>query len=118
MSDLVCAVDAIHRGWVLHKDIRMPNVLWNKETKRVMIIEFEGAEIVEKVRQALLPISPNWKRKRALRTKEIGPANNMLETMKGDPRIRSQVELDILSIRALGEQALHTIQGSAGVGSK
>ena len=118
MSDLVCAVDAIHRGGVLHKDIRMPNVLWNKETKRVMIIEFEGAEIVEKVRQALLPISPNWKRKRALRTKEIGPANNMLETMKGDPRIRSQVELDILSIRALGEQALHTIQGSAGVGSK
>ena len=83
-----------------------------------MIINFEGAEIVENLQEALLPISPNRKRKRALGAKEIGAANNMLETMKKDPKIRSQVELEILSIRALGEQALHTIQESAGLGSK
>ena len=99
----------------MRKDIRRPNVRWNEETKRVMIMDFEGAEIVENIQQALLPIPPIRKSKRALWAKEIRPTNNMLETMEGDPKARPQVDLEILSIRALGEQALHTIQESAGL---
>ena len=43
-SDLVRAVNAIHGAGILHRDIRMPNLLWNEETKRVMVIDFERAE--------------------------------------------------------------------------
>ena len=118
-SDLVCAVNAIHRAGVLHQDIRMPNLLWNEETKRVMVIDFERAEIVkaQAVRQALAPISPNRKRKRALTSgaKEVGADNHMLEMMKEDPRIRNQVYLELSRMRGLGEKALRTIQESAGL---
>ena len=73
-SDLVRAINAIHGAGVLHQDVRMPNLLWNDETKRVMVIDFERAEIVkaQAVRQALAPISPNRKRKRAVGAKGLG----------------------------------------------
>ena len=114
-SDLVRAVNAIHGAGVLHQDIRMPNLLWNEETKRVMVIDFEGAEIVKAkaVRQALAPISPNRKRKRAVVTKED---NNILAVMDEDPKIRNQVELEISQTRGLGKKAFRTIQESAGHG--
>ena len=114
-SDLVRAVSAIHGAGVLHQDIRMPNLLWNEETKRVMVIDFEGAEIVKAkaVRQALAPISPNRKRKRAVVTKED---NNMLAVMSEDPKIRYQADLEVSRTRGLGRKALRTIQESAGLG--
>ena len=115
-SNLVCAVNAIHAAGVLHQDVRMPNLLWNDETKRVMVIDFERAEIIkaQAVRQALAPISPNRKRKRAVGAKEVGGEDNTLETMKEDPRIRNQVYLELSRMRGLGEKALRTIEESAG----
>ena len=115
ISELVCAVNAIHQAGVLHHDIRMPNLLWNEETKRVMVIDFEAAEIVkaQAVRQALAPISPNRKRKRAVVTKED---NNILAMMNEDPKMRNQVELEISQTRGLGKKAFRTIQESAGHG--
>ena len=114
-SDLVRAVSAIHQAGVLHHDIRMPNLLWNEETKRVMVIDFEGAEIVkaQAVRQALAPISPNRKRKRAAVTKED---NSILAVMDEDPTIRNQVHLEISQTRGLGKKAFLTLQESAGLG--
>ena len=134
-TDLVRAVNAIHAAGVLHRDVRMPNVLWNEETKRVMVIDFEEAEIVKTaeivkkevetvkpLRQALEPISPNRKRKRAtLGAKEkVEAANDILETMNEDPRIQYHVEQEILRMRGLGKDALRTIQAqeSAGLGVK
>ena len=108
--DLVRAVNAIHGAGVLHQDIRMPNLLWNEETKRVMVIDFEGAEIVKSkaqtVRQALAPISPNRKRKRALTlgAKEVGGDNNLLAMMDEDPKIQNQVYLEISRARGLGNK--------------
>ena len=122
-SDLVSAINAVHAAGVLHGDIRMPNVLWNEETKRVMVIDFEEAEIVKEagivntLRQALSPISPNRKRKRALGTKEVGGDNNMLETMKEDRRIQNYVHQEISRMQCLGKEALRTIQASAGLDS-
>ena len=126
--DLVSAVNAVHSAGVLHRDVRMPNILWNEETKQVMIIDFEEAEIVKTeaetvkpIRQALEPISPNQKRKRAaLGAKETGGENSMLETMKEDPRIQYHVEQELLRMRDLGKKALRTIQAqeSAGLGVK
>ena len=100
-SDLVRAVNAIHGAGVLHQDIRMPNLLWNEETKRVMVIDFERAEIVKAVRRALSPMSPNRKRKRTLGAKEVDDKDNMVDMMKKDHTMRSRVALDILAARMM-----------------
>ncbi len=121
-SDLVCAVNAIHGAGVLHQDIRMPNLLWNEEMKRVMLIDFERAEIVKTLRQALSPMSPNRKRKRALGAKEVKGEDNMLGIKSKDPKIRFQAALEESAMRSLLHQwsllwPESTTQDSAGLGS-
>ena len=54
---------SIHSLGVRHKDARSPNVLRDAKTGRVMIIDFERAEM-EDSRPVLGDISPNRKRKR------------------------------------------------------
>ncbi|RMZ70657.1 kinase-like domain [Pyrenophora seminiperda CCB06] len=39
------SADAIHGLRVLHKDLMPRNILWNEETKHVMVIDFERAEV-------------------------------------------------------------------------
>ncbi|KAH8708410.1 hypothetical protein GQ44DRAFT_628179 [Phaeosphaeriaceae sp. PMI808] len=58
-----CSAQAIHNLGVLHKDFMPRNMLWNDETGRVMVIDFERAEVV-KPRIVLGTISANRKRKR------------------------------------------------------
>ena len=48
-----------------HTDVRDANVLWDEETERAMVIDFEQAVLAERPRQALAPVVPN---KRARRT--------------------------------------------------
>ena len=100
-SDLVRAVNAIHRAGVLHRDIRMPNLLWNKETKRIMVIDFEGAEIMKAIRRTLLPMSSNGKRKRTLGAKEVDGEDKMFDMRKVDHVIRCRVAQDILAARMM-----------------
>ncbi|KAK3173022.1 hypothetical protein OEA41_006350 [Lepraria neglecta] len=100
-SDLVRAVNAIHGAGVLHRDIRMPNLLWNEETKRVMVIDFERAEIVKVIRRALLPMLPKGKRKRTLGAKEIDGEDKMVDVMKEDPTTRLRVALDMSAARMM-----------------
>jgi serine/threonine protein kinase len=57
------SAQAIHNLGVLHKDLEPRNILWNEETGRVMVIDFERAEVAEQ-RAVLGIISPNRKRKR------------------------------------------------------
>jgi thiamine kinase-like enzyme len=52
---------------VVHGDIREPNVLWNSETGRVMVIDFERAVLLNLPRTPLSSLQPNRKRKRSLR---------------------------------------------------
>ena len=67
ITQLCCEFDAclrsIHALGVRHKDARSPNVLRDVKTGRVMIIDFERAEM-EDPRPALGDISLNRKRKR------------------------------------------------------
>ena len=100
-SDLVHAVNAIHGAGVLHRDIRMSNLLWNEETKRVVVIDFERAKIVKAIRPALLPMSPNRKRNQIIGAKEINDEDNMMSIMKMDPKIRSQMALDMSAARMM-----------------
>ncbi|KAF2744340.1 hypothetical protein M011DRAFT_408562 [Sporormia fimetaria CBS 119925] len=57
------AAQAIHSLGVLHRDLMPRNMLWNAETGRVMVIDFERAEVV-KPRTVLGDIPVNRKRKR------------------------------------------------------
>ena len=68
------------------------------------------------LRQALAPISPNRKRKRAVEAKEVGDDNNMLKLIMEDPEIQYHVEQEILRMRRLGKEALRTIRASAELG--
>ncbi|KAH8723917.1 hypothetical protein GQ44DRAFT_773500 [Phaeosphaeriaceae sp. PMI808] len=53
----------IHNLGVLHRDLKLRNILWNEETDRVMVIDFEHAEVVK---PCTVPgvISPNRKMER------------------------------------------------------
>ncbi|MCJ1428599.1 hypothetical protein MMC29_006509 [Sticta canariensis] len=59
------ALRAIHQLGVLHCDARPRNILWSKELKRVMIVDFERAEIRKSSsKQPLKLTSGNEQRKR------------------------------------------------------
>ncbi|KAG9241154.1 hypothetical protein BJ878DRAFT_522142 [Calycina marina] len=47
---------------VEHRDVRPPNVLWNPETRNVVLVDFERSEILKQV-PVLQETSPNRKRK-------------------------------------------------------
>ena len=65
-----CAALAIHNLGILHRDLEPRNVLWNEESNKAMIIDFERAKIVE-LRSALGGTSANRTRKRKLETSII-----------------------------------------------
>jgi len=62
-------VAEVRREGVDQSDERPPNILWNREQKRVMLIDFERAKYIGGVLQE---ISPNKKRKRAGSSKRAG----------------------------------------------
>ncbi|AEO59783.1 hypothetical protein MYCTH_2119902 [Thermothelomyces thermophilus ATCC 42464] len=62
--EVMRAVRALHPHGVAHTDMRDANILWNAETERAMVIDFEQAVLAEPPRRGLGPIVPN---KRALR---------------------------------------------------
>ena len=57
--EVVRSVRALHVHGVVHTDIRLANVLWNEETGRAMVIDFEQAVLLELPRPALAPVAPN-----------------------------------------------------------
>lgn len=56
------AVTKLRNHGVEHGDVRPPNVLWNPEGRKVMLVDFERSEILKQV-PILQEISPNRKRK-------------------------------------------------------
>jgi serine/threonine protein kinase len=56
------AVAKLRNHGVEHGDVRPPNVLWNPEGRKVMLVDFERSEILKQV-PILQEISPNRKRK-------------------------------------------------------
>lgn len=55
---------AVHQLGVLHKDLMPRNILWNADTRQVLLIDFERAEI-RRTRRVLGALSANRKRKQA-----------------------------------------------------
>jgi len=52
------AAQAIHNLGVLHKDLMPRNILWDEDTRQVMVVDFERAQVV-KARPALGSLSVN-----------------------------------------------------------
>ena len=60
---LLHSLRGLHACGVAHRDLRSPNVLLNRETGQVMIIDFERAFLMNPPRPPLASLAPN-KRKR------------------------------------------------------
>ncbi|KAM0433528.1 hypothetical protein ACHAPT_004408 [Fusarium lateritium] len=58
-GEVLRSLRELHREGVVHLDVREANVLLNRETGRVMIIDFERASILEQNRRPLAPVVPN-----------------------------------------------------------
>ncbi|KAK0655417.1 hypothetical protein B0T16DRAFT_451104 [Cercophora newfieldiana] len=57
--DVVLSVRALHMHGVAHTDVRAANVLLDKKTGQVMVIDFEQAVLLPRPRPALSPVVPN-----------------------------------------------------------
>ena len=67
--ETTCAATKLRCQGVNHCDVRPSNVLWNSESRRIMLVDFERSEILTRA-LALQEISPNlWRR---LHSKNVG----------------------------------------------
>lgn len=85
-------LESIHRKGVVHKDVRGANMLYNPETNRVMMIDFERSLLVQPSRCALAPLVPN---KRAWSRESSG--KRAVRDLTSD---RHQIEDDILMAKS------------------
>ncbi|KAJ0126620.1 G1/S-specific cyclin CCN1 [Fusarium oxysporum f. sp. albedinis] len=63
-DEAIRSLRAMHREGVIHKDVRLANMLFNPETKGVMVIDFERALLLKPPRRPLAQLVPNkraWK---------------------------------------------------------
>lgn len=77
---------------VEHLDVGPPNVLWNPEKRRVMLVDFDRAEILKPV-HILQETSPNRKRKHLIST-ELKPCAAERSHLRMKPQaLRTDVEV-------------------------
>ncbi|WKT54427.1 hypothetical protein QSH57_005011 [Fusarium oxysporum f. sp. vasinfectum] len=58
-DEAIRSLRAMHREGVIHKDVRLANMLFNPETNRVMVIDFERALLLKPPRRPLAQLVPN-----------------------------------------------------------
>ncbi|KAI1026501.1 hypothetical protein LB504_013126 [Fusarium proliferatum] len=63
-SMAITALRAMHQEGVVHKDVLFSNMLFNREVKRVMMIDFERAVLVKPPRLPLAQLVPNKRRRK------------------------------------------------------
>lgn len=73
----ITSLRAMHQEGVIHRDVRLENMLFNREVNRVMMIDFEKASLVEPPRLPLAQLVPN-KRKQMSEERETKNAVIML----------------------------------------
>ncbi|OTB08243.1 hypothetical protein M426DRAFT_317363 [Hypoxylon sp. CI-4A] len=74
--EVVRSVQALHDMGIAHADVRRPNMLWNDETRRIMVIDFERAILADK--QPRSPsrspsLSAGNKRRRRITQEAVSP---------------------------------------------
>ncbi|KAK2675190.1 hypothetical protein RAB80_002234 [Fusarium oxysporum f. sp. vasinfectum] len=77
-DEAIRSLRAMHREGVIHKDVRLANMLFNPETNRVMVIDFERAMLLKPPRRPLAQLVPNkraWKSERMDAKKVTGDSS-------------------------------------------
>ncbi|KAK3943777.1 hypothetical protein QBC46DRAFT_338119 [Diplogelasinospora grovesii] len=96
---VVRSVRALHIHGVAHTDVRDANALWNRQTERAVVIDFEQAVLAEAPRPALSPVVPN-KRRRCVKGMRINKPQGQLSSKIG-PIPFSAVQDDILAAKMI-----------------
>ncbi|KAH7131168.1 hypothetical protein EDB81DRAFT_135184 [Dactylonectria macrodidyma] len=84
----VQSLRAMHQEGVIHKDVRVANMLFNAETNEVMIIDFERASLLKPPRRPLAQLVPNkraWKSETMDVKKATGDSHNRSRSSRGCP---------------------------------
>ncbi|KAI1474487.1 hypothetical protein F4774DRAFT_422364 [Daldinia eschscholtzii] len=100
-SMAIMSLRAIHDHGVIHEDVRSPNLLFNQEVKKVVVIDFERSSLLEPPRRALTQLTPN-KRKRGQEEKERKKAD-MLSYGTRQERKRFYVDINEAEFLFLAE---------------
>ncbi|KAI1392793.1 uncharacterized protein F4822DRAFT_426001 [Hypoxylon trugodes] len=58
-QQVVQSVQALHKRGIIHTDVRKPNILWNQENHKVMIVDFERAILTDSQQHSLAPLVSN-----------------------------------------------------------
>ncbi|EXA28898.1 hypothetical protein FOVG_19529 [Fusarium oxysporum f. sp. pisi HDV247] len=77
-DEAIRSLRAMHREGVVHKDVRLANMLFNPETSGVMVIDFERALLLNPPRRPLAQLVPNkraWKSERMDAKKVTGDSS-------------------------------------------
>lgn len=69
------SADAIHGVRVLHKDLVPRSILWNEDTKHIMVVNFERAEVRERAVQEYTLANLEW-------NKSTGSSTTLGQTMR------------------------------------
>ncbi|KAI1475638.1 hypothetical protein F4774DRAFT_275140 [Daldinia eschscholtzii] len=90
-SMAIMSLRAIHEHGVIHEDVRLANLLFNQEVKKVVVIDFERSSLLEPTKRALTQLTPN-ERKRGQEEKERKKADML---SYGTRQERKRFYLDI-----------------------
>jgi serine/threonine protein kinase len=93
---VIQSMQALHVHGVVHTDVRDANVLWNEETKKVMVIDFERAELVECPQPTQGVLAPHKRKRR------VGENTTASKPMsKSEVLIRHKMQNDIFEARGI-----------------
>ncbi|PHH74242.1 hypothetical protein CDD82_5031 [Ophiocordyceps australis] len=88
MGRIQRCVRTLHKHGVVHRDLRLPNILYNAEARRIMIVDFGRAAVLQEARPALASRSANRQSR--------GPeTDKKLKEPSNKERLRDWLELDI-----------------------
>ncbi|KAH7118109.1 hypothetical protein B0J13DRAFT_590195 [Dactylonectria estremocensis] len=84
----VRSLRTMHQEGVVHKDVRVANMLFNPETNGVMIIDFERSSLLRPPRRPLAQLVPNkraWKQETMDVKKAARDSRNRSRSSRGFP---------------------------------
>ncbi|KAK7229597.1 hypothetical protein V2G26_001767 [Clonostachys chloroleuca] len=83
------SMKAIHQEGVVHMDTSRENILFNPETREVMIIDFERSQLLSPPRRQLAALEPNKRRR-------IQDTSGKIKAVSRPRSVKRQLEPDFL----------------------
>ncbi|RAL59461.1 hypothetical protein DID88_006578 [Monilinia fructigena] len=99
------SIKQIHHAGILHRDLRVPNIFWNAEVNRVMLIDFERSEVMLDLRKGAIP-SPNRERRKKQWLLPEKQAELSKKSDDGSTMLKSQVRLRFANEISIAQREL------------